>query len=124
MPRRHAAAIRLETLRRSARLAVFALLVFFVRVGVVSACAPDDLAELLSQQSQSAWVASDLTDSGADESAQHAAGHCLHCSCHHAVTLPGAVLAPLAGPAGFTRTALQLRQVSAPPDLSLRPPIL
>lgn len=116
--------IRLERLRRSARLAIFALVVFFVRVGIVTACAPSDLAETLAHQAESGWVATDTAHDGSDQAPKHSTGHCLHCSCHHAVALPSKLVAPMAASVGFVRVPFVVLAESAQPDLSLRPPIL
>lgn len=110
----------LTQLRRSVWLAMFALAVFVLRVGVVAACAPEDLAELLPHAADTVQAAADTA--GDDDSA-HVAGHCLHCSCHHAVTLP-ASLAPIPGVTmAFDAISPRWPQANAPPELSLRPPI-
>ena len=109
----------LAQLRRSVRLAVLALAVFVLRVGLVTACAPADVAELLPHAADTVQAAAE----SAGDDGVHAAGHCLHCSCHHAVTLP-ASLAPIPGvKMAFDAISLRWPQANAPPELSLRPPI-
>ncbi len=114
--------IRLHRLRRSARLVAFALVVFVLRIGMVAACAPSDYAELSNHPDATAAVAVSA-EVPADDDTQHSAGHCLHCSCHHAVALPGALVAPPPTAANFVGVSLLIRQITAPPELSLRPPI-
>ena len=110
----------LERLRRSLRLAVFVLGVFVLRVGLVTACAPGDIAEALATSGDVAGLSHDAGETDA----KHAAGHCLHCSCHHAVTIPaGLATVPAERPA-FELAPLLAEPPSAPPDLSLRPPIV
>jgi hypothetical protein len=116
---------RLDSLRRSSRLALFVLIVMLARIGMVAACAPDDFAELAGHAMVETAV---QVDSGAvhddatpDES--HGPGHCLHCGCHHAVALPAAVVIA-STPAPSTQVdALVAPQVLATPDPGLRPPI-
>lgn len=124
MSRRPRPLIRLETLRRSTRLAIFALAVFLVRVGVVAACAPSDYAELAAGGADASPIAAHVESGAADPDSQHATGHCLHCSCHQSVALPADFAVLLAVAESFPTVAMPLRQVLAPPDLSLRPPIL
>jgi hypothetical protein len=124
MPIARPSLLRLDRLRRSTRLAAFALLVFVLRVGIVAACAPSDLVEAFELSANPAATHAQLHDAGAAEDPTEFSGHCLHCSCHHAVTLPAAPTTP--PPVALTAYAdrpLQA-QVSAPPDLSLRPPIV
>jgi len=117
--------LSLERLRRSTGLAAFALLVFVLRVGVVTACAPEDMAELVGMGDGTVLLVDGDHSTDADgDQADHAGGHCLHCSCHHAVALPASVppLPALAMTSPANRPCLP--QATAPPDLSLRPPIL
>lgn len=114
--------VRLDRLRRSARMAAFALVVFVLRIGMVAACAPSDYAELSNHDDATASVVVSA-EVPADDDTQHSAGHCLHCSCHHAVALPGALVAPPPKSAYFVGVSPLIRQITAPPDLSLRPPI-
>lgn len=113
----------LPRLRRSLRLAVLALAVFVLRVGLVTACAPNDLAESLAGGEASASASQHADDDASTDPADHSGGHCLHCSCHHAAAVPVVVLptAPVATPTLVALTTAA--QANAPPDLSLRPPI-
>jgi hypothetical protein len=111
----------LPRLRRSLRLAVLALAVFVLRVGLVTACAPGDLAESLAGESAVSGLHAD--NGGSPDAPDHSGGHCLHCSCHHAAAVPAVVL--LTAPV-VTATLVEIpsaAQANAPPDLSLRPPI-
>ena len=112
---------RLARLRRSVRLAALVLAVFVLRIGMVAACVPSDLAELSQDVGHIETVAH--SDASGDVGSEHTEGHCLHCSCHHAVTLPGSLEALPAMSAAFLAVTSPTRQVTAPPDLSLRPPI-
>ena len=121
MPSARRPANVLPRLRRSLRLAVLALVVFVLRVGLVTACAPSDLAESLAGEPAVSGLHAD--NETAPDAGNHAGGHCLHCSCHHAAAVPAVVLitAPV-----ITATLVELptvAQANAPPDLSLRPPI-
>ena len=113
----------LPRLRRSLRLAVLALAVFVLRVGLVTACAPNDLAESLAGDDATAFAAVHVDEAASTDPADHSGGHCLHCSCHHAAAVPVVVLptAPVATPTLVALTTAA--QANAPPDLSLRPPI-
>jgi hypothetical protein len=116
--------LRLDRLRRSVRLAAFALIVFVLRVGIVTACAPSDLAEAMQPGAADVAAHVDAHDDGAPGDPAESSGHCLHCSCHHAVTLPDGI-APLPMVAlAFCVHAPPRVQGLAPPDLSLRPPIV
>lgn len=113
---------RLATLRRSVRLAAFVLAVFVLRIGMVAACIPSDLAELVDGgHAAELSAATDHQDSPAGT--EHSQGHCLHCSCHHAVTLPPSIGAMPTVGVQFLSSALPVSYAAAPPDLSLRPPI-
>lgn len=123
----HSPLIRLDRLRRSTWLAAIMLAIFVLRIGVVTACAPNDLAEVLQGDSGFAALHSDPHDDSApaheDEPAS-SDGHCLHCSCHHAVALPGGLLPlPAVSLESYTGAAPRA-QATSPPELSLRPPIV
>lgn len=125
MPRLWSPLIRLDRLRRSARLAAFVLALFLLRIGMVAACLPSDLAELAHDAAQTEQrLHADAVDTGDDADSKHNEGHCLHCSCHHAVTLPATMATPLAVTTEFVGVFARVPQATAPPDLSLRPPIL
>ena len=114
--------VRLENLRRSTRWTIFALLVFLLRVGMVTACAPSDLAELAAYGDNAVVVHSEGVDTGDED--EHGAGHCLHCGCHHAAAMPTGVapLQALGLTAHFGPPAVP--GANCPPKLSLRPPIV
>jgi hypothetical protein len=116
---------RLESLRRSTWLAGLLLLVCLMRVGMVMACAPHDIAESLAGGAHAAvaeQVGDDSTSSEPSTSA--AAGHCLHCACHFSATLPASidVMSVLAGEE--TQVHRQTLRASVAPDRELRPPIV
>ena len=67
---------RLESLRRSTWLAGFLLLVCLMRVGMVTACAPHDLAESLAGGAHTVAVEADDDSTSNDPSTGAAAGHC------------------------------------------------
>lgn len=115
----------LPRLRRSVRLAVLALAVFVLRVGLVTACAPSDLAEsLATEPTAAASFHADVDDPSSPDASDHSGGHCLHCSCHHAAAVQAVIV--ICAPA-VTATLVGMpsaAQANAPPDLSLRPPIV
>lgn len=124
MPRLWSPLIRLDRLRRSARLAAFVLAVFLLRIGMVAACIPSDLAELAHDAAQTEQgLHADAVGTGDDADSKHNEGHCLHCSCHHAVTLPASLATLPAVNVAFLGLSPVDLQTTAPPDLSLRPPI-
>jgi hypothetical protein len=116
---------RLESLRRSAWLAGFLLIVCLMRVGMVMACAPHDIAELASGGTHSVATAQAGDDSTSnDPSTGAAAGHCLHCACHFSATLPAAIGVMSALTGQDARVHFQTLRASVAPDRELRPPIV
>ena len=116
---------RLESLRRSTWLAGLLLLVCLMRVGMVMACAPHDIAESLAGGAHATVAEQVGDDSTSNEpSTSAAAGHCLHCACHFSATLPASidVMSVLAGEE--TQVHRQTLRASFAPDRELRPPIL
>jgi len=103
------------------RLVVFALAVFVLRVGLVAACAPGDLAESLSIASDSG--ATVATDTDTDGGKAHDSGHCLHCGCHFPATLPVVDADPLNPALGVAVETRDPTWPNAPPDRLHRPPI-
>ena len=118
--------LSLAKLRRSARLAAFALAVFVLRLGIVAACEPSDFAELFSGQAQQHVVVGTpdaSPDPSPDPHDQQRAGHCLHCGCHFPAALPAAPGAiAMAGP-HFVPPDPGNSLSDAPPRRELRPPI-
>lgn len=121
MPVRRHPFVRLESLRRSFRLAMFAMAIVLLRVGMVAACAPSDLAESVHATEHALFADASHGDDG---DVQHPCGDCLHGGCHLAVTLPAitehatvVLLVTLADRPPMSRA-------NAPPELSLRPPIV
>lgn len=117
--------LRLESLRRSTWLAGFLLLVCLMRVGMVLACAPHDIAESLAggaHEVVAAQVGDDSTSN--DPSTSGAAGHCLHCACHFSAALPAAILTMSALTGQDMQVHFQTLQTSVAPDRELRPPIV
>jgi hypothetical protein len=116
---------RLESLRRSTWLAGFLLLVCLMRVGMVMACAPHDIAESMAGGTH-AVVAVQVTDDSTsnDPPTSATAEHCLHCACHFSATLPTAIGVMSALTSQDTQVHCQTLRSSVAPDRELRPPIL
>ena len=116
---------RLESLRRSTWLAGFLLLVCLMRVGMVMACAPHDIAESLAGGAHAVVAAQAGDDSTSnDPSTGAAAGHCLHCACHFSAALPAAIVAMSALTGQDMQVHFQTHRGSVAPDRELRPPIV
>lgn len=116
---------RLESLRHSTWLAGFLLLVCLMRVGMVMACAPHDIAESLAggaHESVAGQVGDDSTSS--DPSPNTGAGHCLHCACHFSAALPAAILTMPALSGQDMQVHFQSHRGSVAPERELRPPIV
>jgi hypothetical protein len=120
---------RLEALRRSTWLAGFLLLVCLMRVGMVVACAPHDIAESLAGGDH-VVVAVQAGDDGtshdpsSDSPTGAIAGHCLHCACHFSAALPAAIIAVSALTGQDTQVHFRMHRGSVAPDRELRPPIV
>ena len=125
MPTLGAPLIRLESLRRSTWLAGFLLLVCLMRVGMVMACAPHDIAESLAGGAH-AVIAEQVGDDSTsnDPSPGIAAGHCLHCACHFSATLPELTLIMSAPTGQDMPVHFQTHRNGVAPDRELRPPIV
>jgi hypothetical protein len=115
---------RLESLRRSTWLAGFLLLVALMRVGMVMACAPHDIAETLAGGAHSVAVQTDDASTPSDPSGGASAGHCLHCACHFSATLPVAIGVMSALPVQDMQVHFQALRAGVAPDRELRPPIV
>jgi hypothetical protein len=117
--------LRLESLRRSTWLAGVLLLVCLMRVGMVMACAPHDIAESLAGGAH-AVVAAQAGDDGTpgDPLPAGGAGHCLHCACHFSAALPAAIVTVSALTGQDTHVHFQTHRGSVAPDRELRPPIV
>jgi len=115
---------RLESLRRSTWLAGFLLLVCLMRVGMVMACAPHDIAESLAGGTHAVAVQAGDDSTSNDPSTGGSAGHCLHCACHFSAALPAATLAMSALEGHDTQAHSQTHRGSVAPDRELRPPIV
>jgi hypothetical protein len=116
---------QLESLRRCTWLAGFLLLVCLMRVGMVMACAPHDIAESLAGGAHEVVAAQVGDDSTSSEPSSGAAtGHCLHCACHFSVTLPAAIGVTPAPTAQDAQVHCQTPMAGAAPDRELRPPIV
>jgi hypothetical protein len=117
--------LRLESLRRSKWLAGFLLLVCLMRVGMVMACAPHDIAESVAGGAHAVVTAQAGDDSTSnDSSTGAAAGHCLHCACHFSAALPAAIGSLSALTGQDMQVHFQLHRGSVAPDRELRPPIV
>ena len=116
---------RLESLRRSKWLAGFLLLVCLMRVGMVTACTPHDIAESMAGGAHTVVAAQAGDDSTSSEpSTDAAAGHCLHCACHFSATLPAAIGVLSALTAKDTQVHFQTLRAGVAPARELRPPIV
>jgi hypothetical protein len=115
---------RLESLRRSTWLAGFLLLVCLMRVGMVMACAPHDIAETLAGGTHTVAVQAGDDSTSNDSSTGASAGHCLHCACHFSAALPAATLAMSALTGQDMQVHFQTPRGSVAPDQELRPPIV
>ena len=115
---------RLESLRRSTWLAGFLLLVCVMRVGMVMACTPHDIAESLAGGAHPVAVQADDDSTSNDPSTGAAAGHCLHCACHFSAALPATTLAMSALTGQDMQVHFQTHRGSVAPDRELRPPIV
>jgi hypothetical protein len=117
--------LRLESLRRSTWLAGFLLLVCLMRVGMVMACAPHDIAESLAGGAHAVVGAQAGDDSSSsDPLPAGSAGHCLHCACHFSAALPAAIVSLSALTGQDMQVHFQLHRGSVAPDRELRPPIV
>lgn len=116
---------RLESLRRSTWLSGLLLLVCLMRVGMVMACAPHDIAESLAGGAH-AVIAEQVGDdsSSSDPLPAGGAGHCLHCACHFSAALPAAILTMSALTGQDMQVHFQPHRGSVAPDRELRPPIV
>lgn len=114
--------VRLELLRRSLRLAVFAIAIVLLRVGMVAACAPSDLAESVHATEHALFA--DASHGDDDGDGQHPCGDCLHGGCHLAVALPATAEAATVVLLVTLADRPPLSPANAPPELSLRPPIV
>jgi hypothetical protein len=115
---------RLESLRRSTWLAGFLLLVCLLRVGMVVACAPHDLAESLAGGAHTVAVQADDNSTSTDPSTGAAAGHCLHCACHFSAALPATTVAMSAPMGQDKQVQFRTHLGCVAPDRELRPPII
>jgi hypothetical protein len=116
--------LRLESLRRSTWLAGFLLLVCLMRVGMVIACAPHDIAESLAGGAHTVAVQADDDSTSNDPLPPSGAGHCLHCACHFSAALPATILAMSALTGQDMQVQFQTLLASVAPDRELRPPIV
>lgn len=119
----------LARLRSSARLAVFVLLVFTLKIGAVAACAKHDFADMgMGSGSSQGTEKTDSVRASADVDPTQAqlghAGACNHCGCHHAaVVVPVAYISLAISANGLTVRPEGLSPSASPP-LELRPPIV
>jgi hypothetical protein len=116
---------RLESLRRSTWLGGLLLLVCLMRVGMVVACVPHDIAESLAGGAH-AIVEAQAGDDGSSSDPLPAggAGHCLHCACHFSAALPAAIVAMSALTGQAMQVHFKTHRDSVAPDRELRPPIV
>ena len=116
---------RLESMRRSTWLAGLLLLVCLMRVGMVTACTPHDIAESMAGGAHAVVAAQAGDDSTSGEPLSGAAaGHCLHCACHFSATLPAAIGVMSALTGQDEQVHFQSLRAGVAPDRELRPPIV
>lgn len=116
---------QLENLRRSTWLAGLLLLVCLMRVGMVTACTPHDIAESMAGGAHAVVAEQAADDSTSSEpSTGAAAGHCLHCACHFSATLPAAIGVMSALTGQDAQVHFQSLRAGVAPDRELRPPIV
>jgi hypothetical protein len=115
--------IQLESLRRSTWLAGFLLLVCLMRVGMVTACTPHDIAESMAGGAH-AVAAVQVGDDSTSSDPSSGAGHCLHCACHFSAALSAASVAVPALTGQDTQGQFQTLRASVAPEQELRPPIV
>ena len=116
---------QLENLRRSTWLAGLLLLVCLMRVGMVTACTPHDIAESMAGGAHAVVAEQAADDSTSSEpSTGAAAGHCLHCACHFSATLPAAIGVMSALTGQDAQVHFQSLRAVVAPDRGLRPPIV
>lgn len=119
----------LARLRSSARLAVFVLLVFTLKIGAVAACAKHDFADMglgtaTSQGTSMAALVVDGADVDLTQTQLGHAGTCNHCGCHHAAAVVPVSYISLATTANGLTVRTAGLPPSASPPLELRPPIV
>ncbi|MGD9582964.1 MAG: hypothetical protein AB7V26_04730 [Lysobacterales bacterium] len=119
----------LARLRASAHPAVFALLVFTLKIGAVVACATHDFADVgvgtvVSQVAVMKVLPAAGTEVDLTTTTLGHAATCTHCACYHAAAVVPVAYLFLA----VTANALTVRTAgllpSASPPLELRPPIV
>jgi len=126
MTRRYSPPLHFAALRRSTRLAAFALALFILRLGMAAACEPNDLVLLLSGHADEHAVVTTLdasSDSVPDSPEPNLSGHCLHCGCHFPAALPSAPEPVAVAEPGFLAQWWSHSRSDAPPGRELRPPI-
>lgn len=117
-------------LRACARVTVWVLALFLMKVGMVAACTVHDIEDSLLgvetaiSQSVELPFAQDA-DTGTEPSTPWDAGaNCPDCGCHHAAALLPATSLLTAMPLTVSAAAPPASIVPAPPSLELRPPIV
>jgi hypothetical protein len=113
--------VRFQSLRRSVWLAMFAMAIMLLRVGMVVACAPSDLVESVHATEHALLADSSHSDDG---DSQHPCGDCLHSGCHLPMTLPAVTEHTTVVLSATLADRRPLSRADAPPGLSLRPPII
>lgn len=114
----------LSRLRRSTAIGLFLLVVFVLRIGMVAACTPNDIAESLSDKASSSVAAQVDSGTSGDTDPQHVEGHCLHCGCHYAAALAPDMAQVAASLPGAAHVPYRDAAVMARVEPDLRPPIV
>lgn len=117
-------------LRASARLTIWVLALFLMKVGMVAACTVHDIkdsrlnVETAISQSVELPVAQDADTRTEPSTPWDAGASCPDCGCHHAAALLPATPLLTAMPLTVRAAAPPASIVPAPPSLELRPPIV
>ena len=114
-------------LRASTRLIALVLLVFLMKVGMVTACATHDVGDTAlgaSGQTASAMLMALDTGEGGKSPEPLAHGGCVDCHCHHAAALVTEVTPPAWHARGAEPPVVAAGVQIALPGQELRPPIL
>ena len=117
----------LARLRASTRLIALVLLVFLMKVGMVTACATHDVGDAspaASGQTASAMLLALDTGDGGKSPEPLSHGGCVDCHCHHAAALVSEVTPPAWHALGAEPPVVAVGVHVVPPGQELRPPIL
>ena len=117
----------LARLRASTRLIALVLLVFLMKVGMVTACATHDVGDTAlgaSGQTASAMLMALDTGEGGKSPEPLSHGGCVDCHCHHAAALVAESTPSVRHVRGAEPPAVAMSVHGLVPGQELRPPIL